>query len=197
MEDGIPLVSEGKLTGVDTNSVTFENRAPMKLATDYVIDRGHYRLAHLAANAATNCDAKERQLGFVESLLEHGIPITEGVIVPAGDYPVVGYQAAVEALRNPNSRPTALLCFNDMVVYRAAHELSLEIPGDLSVVGFDGMDFAELMGPPLTGIDVAPKSLGKQAAQLLLRVIRNEVGPGTTEVTIEPRLIERASVRRL
>lgn len=201
VEEGVPLVSEGKLVGVETHSVSFDNRGPMKLATDYVIECGHRRLGHLAGPAFSAKEAKERQLGFVESLIEHDIPMSEAVILTAGETANAGYQTALEVLkRPPETRPTALLCFNDMValgVYRAAHELSLEIPGDLSVVGFDGVDFAELLGPPLTGVDIFPRELGKKAAELLLKVIRNQVGPETTSVSLEPKLIERGSVARI
>jgi len=110
----------------------------------------------------------------------------------------VGYAAALDVLKDAGSRPTAVLCFNDMVamgVYRAAHELSLEIPDDLSVVGFDGIDFAELLGPPLTTVDIFPKELGERAARLLVRAIRNQTGRGFEIQEIQPRLLERASVR--
>jgi DNA-binding LacI/PurR family transcriptional regulator len=107
---------------------------------------------------------------------------------------------ALQVLENPMTRPTALLCFNDMVamgVYRAAHELSLDIPRDLSVVGFDGIDFAELLGPPLTTVNIFPHEVGRQAAELLVRAIKNQVGRGFETEWIQPRLLERASVRRL
>ena len=107
---------------------------------------------------------------------------------------------ALEMLKNPDARPTAVLCFNDMVamgVYRAAHELSLDIPGDLSVVGFDGIDFAELFGPPLTSVNIFPEEQGRQAADILVRVIRNQTGRGIVTQWIEPKLLERASVRRI
>jgi DNA-binding LacI/PurR family transcriptional regulator len=195
--DGIPLVAVAKLEGVETHSVTFDARTAMRVATDYVIEKGHRRLGHLACRVF---GSKDRQIGFVESLINHDIPLTDAVIVDAGETPAAGYQAALEVLRNPETRPTALLCFNDMVamgVYRAAHELSLDIPGDLSVVGFDGIDFGELFGPPLTSVDIFPTLLGRKAAELLLKVMRNQVGRRVVEECVEPKLIERASVRAL
>jgi DNA-binding LacI/PurR family transcriptional regulator len=199
VEEGIPLVMQGKHEGIETHSVSFDNRGGMKLATDYVIERGHRRLGHLAG-PAFSLGAKERKLGFVESLIEHDIPVSDALIVDAGETAAAGYQVALEVLKDPEARPTALLCFNDMVamgVYRAAHELSLDIPGDLSVVGFDGIDFAELLGPPLTSVGIFPEVLGEQAAELLLKVIRNQTGRGIVTEWIDPRLIERASVRRV
>jgi DNA-binding LacI/PurR family transcriptional regulator len=144
--------------------------------------------------------AKQRQVGFIESLIQHDIPVSEARIAEAGETAADGYRAALEVLREPANRPTALVCFNDMVamgVYRAAHELSLAIPRDLSVVGFDGVDFGELLGPPLTSVDLLPTQAGRKAAELLLRVIRNETGRGVVVEWIEPKLVERGSVRQL
>ena len=199
VNEEVPLVTMGKLEGIETHAITFDNRAATKLATDYVIQKGHRRLGHLAG-PSFSVGAKQRQLGFVEGLIHHDIRVADAVIVEAGETAAGGYRAALEVLRNAASRPTALVCFNDMVamgVYRAAHELSLEIPKDLSVVGHDGIDFAELLGPPLTTVDIFPWQSGEQAAELLLRAIRNEVGRGVVVQWVEPRLIERGSVRQL
>ena len=197
LKDGIPLVTKGTIEGLDTHAVTFDNRECSRLAADCVVEKGHRRVAYLAG-PSFSIGAKQRQVGFVESLIQHDIPVSDAVIVEAGETAAQGYRAALEVLKDPASRPTALVCFNDMValgVYRAAHELSLAIPRDLSVVGFDGVDFAELLGPPLTSVDLSPTQGGRKAAELLLRVIRNETGRGTVVERIEPKLAERASVR--
>ena len=197
VEDGVPLVAVAKLEGVETHSITFDDRTAMRRATDYVIEKGHRRLGHIACHAF---GSKNRQIGFVESAINHEIPFSEIAIIDAGETPTAGYQAGLQMLSDAKSRPTAVMCFNDMVamgVYRAAHELSLDIPGDLSVVGFDGIDFTELFGPPLTSVNIFPTELGRKAAQLLLRVMRNQVGRGIVEEPVEPQLIERASVRQL
>ena len=68
--------------------------------------------------------------------------------VRAGDTSDDGYRAALKVLADSTMRPTALLCCNDMVAigcYRAAHELGLHIPNDISIVGFDGIDMGEVM----------------------------------------------------
>jgi DNA-binding LacI/PurR family transcriptional regulator len=198
VEDGVPLVTMGTLEGIETHAVTFDNRVSSRIATDYVIEKGHRRLGHLAG-PSFSMGAKQRQVGFVESLIQHDIPVSDAVIVEAGETAADGYAAALAALREPEKRPSALVCFNDMVamgVYRAAHELSLAIPQDLSVVGFDGIDFAELLGPPLTTVDIFPKESGRKAAELIMKVINNETGRATIVEWVEPQLIERESVQQ-
>jgi DNA-binding LacI/PurR family transcriptional regulator len=196
-EEGVPMVTHGRLDGLETHSVSFDNRLAMKRAADYVIGKGHSSLAHLAG-PTYSVGAKERKLGFIESLIEHDIPVHNAIIVDAGETIAPGYLAALEMLKDPLKRPTAVLCFNDLIamgVYRAAHELSIDIPGDLSVTGFDGIDFAGLLGPPLTTVDLFPTEVGRLAARLLLKVIRNQVGRGYVTELIETQLVERASVR--
>jgi len=197
--EGIPLVCEAPVKDVETHIVSFNGRTGMKLATDYVIAQGHRKLGHLAGPGFSQ-GAKERKIGFMESLIEHDIDVADALILEAGETATEGYIVGLEMLKDPHSRPTAVLCFNDMVamgVYRAAHELSLEIPNDVSVVGFDGIDFGELFGPPLTSVNIFATELGKRAAELLLRVIRNETGRGTVLETLEPELAVRNSVRPL
>ena len=198
-EEGVPLVTLGALAGLETHSVNVDNRAAMRLATDYVIRCGHSRLGHIAG-PATYPGAKERKLGFIESLVEHGMSISQAAMVDVGETVSAGYEAAISLLGDPVSRSTALLCFNDMVamgVYRAAHELSLRIPDTLSVMGFGGLDFGALMSPPLTTVNVFSELLGERAARLLLKIIRNGTPDGPVAEWVSPELTERASVRTL
>lgn len=198
-EEGVPLVCHGYIENLETHMVNFDNRLAMRIAADHVIEQGHRRLVHLSG-PAYSMGAKDRQLGFIESVIAHDIPMSDAQVVRAGEKASDGYRVALEVLRDPDARPTALVCFNDMVAmgaYRAAHEFALDIPGDLSVVGMDGLDFAELLGPPLTSVDIFPKLLGKKAAELLIRAIRNETGRGVVSEWVEPELVQRKSVRRL
>mgnify|MGYP003750073299 CR=1 FL=1 len=194
---GVPLVTHGGLEGILTHSVNVDNRAGMRLATAYVIGLGH-RLVGYISGPSFSQGAKERKLGFIESLVECDISMSHAMIMDAGETASDGYRAALQILRDAVRRPTALLCFNDMVamgVYRAAHELSLDIPHDLSVVGFEGIDYGALLGPSLTTVDLFPDQQGERMAHILLRVIRNEVRQGFLREWIAPKLIERASVR--
>jgi DNA-binding LacI/PurR family transcriptional regulator len=115
--------------------------------------------------------SRERLLGYLD------------VLTPAGITPVVhrqlnsddneGQEAALALLRGPD-RPTAVLCFSDVIasgVMRAAEELGLDVPGDLSVVGFDDSPLARRLRPQLTTVrqDIAEK--GRTSAAELRRVM--------------------------
>jgi DNA-binding LacI/PurR family transcriptional regulator len=195
-----PLVTIMEAPGLQTHTVRFDNRRGNKDATNYLISKGHRRIACLTG-PARSATAKERILGFVEGLVEHEVDFHDSMVVRAGDTSDDGYRAALKVLADPKTRPTALLCCNDMVAigcYRAAHELNLHIPNDVSVVGFDGIDMGEVMGPPLTTLSVLPREIGRLAAEMLLQVISGSNSRHEhLEKVIEHKLIARESVATL
>lgn len=200
LESTRPLVTIMEAPGLETNTVRFDNRKGSRDATHYLIAKGHRRIACLTG-PVRSATAKERILGFVESLVAHEVEFNDAMIVRAGDTSEDGYRAALKVLAKPETRPTALLCCNDLVAigcYKAAHELGLHIPNDVSVVGFDGIDMGEVMGPPLTTLSVFPREIGRLAAEMLLEVVSGgNHRQGHLERIVEHRLIERESVRAL
>lgn len=196
VQAGRPLVTIMKAPGIPTNCVTWDNRLCSRDATDYLISRGHTRITYLTG-PARSAIAKERVLGFIESLVAHEIEFHESMTVRAGDSSAEGYNAAMRALHGDHPRPTAFVCCNDMVamgVYKAAHELGLRIPEEISVVGFDGIDMGELLGPPLTTLSIFPRKIGELAADMLLKVISGNHSRTPEEIVVPHALVERASV---
>ena len=120
------------------------------------------------------------------------------MVVRAGDTSSEGYATAMELLRERRALPTAIMCCNDLVaigVYKALHELGLRIPEDISVVGFDGIELGEVLGPPLTTLSIFPRQIGECAANMLLEVTSGKHTRGYLEHVVKHALIERASVR--
>jgi len=199
LQNGVPLVSVGKLEGVETHGVAVDDRLVTRMTTDYVIARGHRRLGYLAGPAHFGC-AKQRQVGFMESLTHHDIRLSDVLISETGTDPQQGYLTALEMLKDPKTRPTALVCFNDMLAveaYRAARALSLDIPNDVSIVGVDNVDCAAQLNPPLTTVDIFAEECGRLAATMLVKAIRKEIDKEIDFQWIEPKLVERGSVRSI
>jgi LacI family transcriptional regulator len=199
VESRKPVVTIMPVPGLDTHLVSFDPRKAFEDATDYLIAKGHKRITCLSG-PADRATAQQRFLGFVESLVRHGIEFADHMAVRAGETSHEGYLAARKALAEPEKRPTALACYNDLTAigaYKAAHELGLRIPDDLSVMGFDGIELGEVMGPPLTSVSIFPRTIGETAAILLLEVIDGRHRRGYVKRVIEHALIERESVRQL
>ena len=200
LETGAPVVTVERIEGAETHAVCYDSRRAARLAPDYVFEMGHRRVTYLAGSASWGA-SKERKLGFMESLVEHELDFDGSMTMEISE-PFVegGYEGALKVLSDPETRPTALVCFNDLTamgVYRAAYELSLRIPDDVSVIGFDGIDLCEALGPPLTTVSIFPEKLGRAAAELLLEVIQRDNRGGFLTREIEPKLIERQSVIRV
>jgi DNA-binding LacI/PurR family transcriptional regulator len=102
------------------------------------------------------------------------------------------------SLLSQSSRPSALFCFNDYIaigVYRAAQELKLNIPTDLSIIGFDNINLTKLLSPSLTSVSIHIDKVAADAADNMLKFLRDEnYAPHTKSHIFEPELIKRSSV---
>ena len=140
--------------------------------------------------------ALARQAAFEESMREIGLPVRPEFIVE-GDHRLEGGQRALQSLTALRVRPTALLCSNDMTaigVMRQAYELGIEIPHQLSVVGFDDTRLAEFMTPPLTTVQMSQSELARLAFEALLKEVNRETpSPDGTEYQLKTHLILRGT----
>jgi LacI family transcriptional regulator len=138
--------------------------------------------------------AQDRLLPYQESLLAAGLQVEDDLIVRCGATIQDGYQAA-ENLLQLSTRPTALIAINDLLaigVMRAAADLGLKIPQDLSVVGYDDIPFAKYMVPRLTTVSKDAVGLGREAVKLLLARIQEPDRPRQT-INLSPKVIIRES----
>jgi DNA-binding LacI/PurR family transcriptional regulator len=108
-----------------------------------------------------------------------------------GDFTYAGGERAAESMLALDERPTAVFCANDLSAVgfiRRAQDLGLDVPGDISVVGYDGIQLGTYTRPTLTTVAATPRLLAMHAAQMLLDVIEGrpvddvEVAPATVIV---------------
>ncbi|MGB3910905.1 MAG: LacI family DNA-binding transcriptional regulator [Pseudolysinimonas sp.] len=145
-------------------------------AVTHLVEAGHRRIGFL--NNDDDVPAThERLVGFRQVHAEHGLPLDESLIVQAPSETLPGYALAREVLARPD-RPTALFCYNDrmaMGAYRAAAELGLDIPRDLSIVGFDNQELiAANLFPGLTTVALPHYEMGAWAIDTLVQLLRGE-----------------------
>jgi len=170
---GVPVVClDRQPEGWDGDLVLVANEAGARSATRHLLRMGHRQLAVITGPLHLG-NAVERLQGFKHALAEAKVAIEPDYIQEAGFERNSGYQAARRLLRML-PRPTAIFACNDLMalgVLLAARELGLHCPEDLSVVGFDNLDFAELTAPALTTVHQPGYQLGTTAARLLLERI--------------------------
>lgn len=183
-------------------SVMPDERAGAASVVDLLVRRGHRRIAY----AATSVDVpatRGRLLGYRDGMLAAGLDAGEFVVEAVAEA-IGGNEATMRLLdhgRDPATRPTAVFCYNDrmaMGAYRAAAELGLSIPADVSIVGFDDQDpIAASLHPPLTTVALPHYEMGAWAVETLSSLIRGHdevLLLGSHPVLLACPIIERASV---
>jgi LacI family transcriptional regulator len=144
----------------------------------HLIELGHRRIGFVYGVTIPS-QGFDRLNAYQQALEEAGLPHDEALIRQCGPLLEDGYQAAVELLSQPD-RPTALLAINDLLgmsAIRAAIDLGLAVPGDVSIASFDDIPFSNFIVPRLTTISGEPEQNGRDAVQLLLKRLKDPTRP--------------------
>lgn len=196
--DRLPLVLVHSPTpGIPT--VCADNQQGGRLAAEHLLRLGHTRLGIVSGLPLDEALA-DREEGFTRALAERGLATDRSSVpVTYGDHQIGGGRAAMASLLSAEPRVTAVFVLNDMMALgalEAARAVGRRAPGDLSIVGFDGIPFSELANPPLTTVAQPIRQLGERAAELLLSLARDrpagEVGDAPS-VVLPNRLVARGS----
>jgi LacI family transcriptional regulator len=167
------------------------------MAVRYLIEMGHTKIGCVTGPMERR-SAIERLEGLRKAMDEAGLPVHEEWIVE-GDYDCEGGISAMRQLMQQPVRPTALFVCNDMMalgVINEAARLGVRIPEDLSIVGYDDIYIARYMIPPLTTIHQSTSGIAAMAVDTLIERLGSKRDKGRV-IRIEPRLVERDSVRKL
>lgn len=156
--------------------------------TRHLIAFGHKKIAYLG-NSQSGRTTQDRLCGFQNAMANANLDVPKAYIhhVEGGE-PILG-QESVEYFTRLTPRPTAIVCFNDMLaigVLKGCELAGLRVPEDLSVTGFDNITYSAFTTPSLTTFDQPKFSIGHEAAQLLLDLLQAEDGiiPDTPNVKI-------------
>lgn len=183
-------------------SVHIDNVGAAADATDYLIERGHNRIA-LVCGQGGSLLTKDREAGYRLALRKAGITLDPELIV-SGDLSIEGAIHATRSLMSLRHRPSAIFCTTDEMAMGCLHELKSQgykVPQDLSVMGFDDTRYAAVTEPPLTTVRQPAYEIGERTMLRLCEliaagdsveylgktadivphrlVIRNSVGPGS------------------
>ncbi|MFJ9378504.1 LacI family DNA-binding transcriptional regulator [Streptomyces sp. NPDC101455] len=173
-------------------------RAGGRTAARLLLAAGHRRLAVIGG--LDDIASVERTRGIREALRAEGVTVPAEWIVRGGGEISAGYAGALRLLdgAEPGRRPTGVLCYNDRVaagVLHAATRLGIDVPAELSVVGYDDQEhMAAFLTPPLTSVALPHRAMGEAAARLLLDAIESGQAPPTTVRRLACPVVGRASV---
>ncbi len=189
MAVGVPIVSLQTASGFDGVSLAADQVAGARAVTEHLIAAGHTDILHLAGPQDW-IEAESRMRGYLDALREADLPTFPPI---RGDWTAdFGYFAGTELARRRDF--TAVFAANDLMAIGLMHgfrDAGLDVPRDVSVVGFDDIPVAAHVWPPLTTVHQDFPELGRRAVGLLLAEIDGEAPP--VYGAIKPTVLERAS----
>ena len=165
-------------------SIGFDNKAAMQDMAAEVIKMGHRTLALISAETASNDRAMARHEGILAAMRDGGLP-TDDLAYVETTYGIEEGAVAFAQLMASDPRPTAVFCGNDVLAVgalRCARELGIAIPDDVSVIGFDDIELAQVAHPPLTTVHVPHREMGRLAGLALAQFLNDGVPLKHTEL---------------
>ncbi len=196
MERGFPFVAFGRSNPEwEFPWVDVDGAAGTREAVEYLIAKGHYRIAVLAW-PETSRVGNDRLQGYLGALQAAGLtPSPDCLLRGEGTFDV-GREMTLRLLDLPlGKRPTAIVALNDTMAIGAmyaARERGLEIGRDLAIIGFDDAPMVQYLYPPLTSIRQPIAEAGRKCVEMLITVMEGET-PDPRHILLRPRLIVRAS----
>jgi LacI family repressor for deo operon, udp, cdd, tsx, nupC, and nupG len=193
LKTNVPMVALCEaIPGAEIPQIEVDNRAAAVRMMDYLVALGHRRIAYISG-PQDNVLERERFQGYHEGLERAGLALDPDLIF-SGDYSLDAGVVVGTKLLNRDERPTAVFSSNDEMAIGLMRTLisgGIRVPGDISVVGFDDIEFAAVVEPPLTTIRQPRRELGRRGAKVLLDLMagRNRAG----RVRLETELVVRGS----
>lgn len=167
---GKPMVLiDRQILGVECDSVLVDNEKAARDAVDLLLENGHRNIGIIGGPREVST-AKERLEGYCKAHRNAGIPVRESLIYH-GDYTIQGGVQALETLVSRNQDMTAVFVTNYEMTLGAVigmNELGIRIPEELSVIGFDNLEFARACSPKLTIVSQPTEEIGREVARIIL-----------------------------
>lgn len=171
--------------------IGFDNRRVTSEITEYLLRLGHRAFGVISASTADNDRAAERVAGVQATLERHGSSLPREAVYEH-PYSIASGREGFRYLRTLGSPPTAIVCGNDVLAMGAlieARALGVKVPEAVSIIGFDNLEFASHLDPPLTTVNVPAREMGTHAADFLVQRVTGQSVPRST--LLEARLIVR------
>lgn len=195
-EKNVPFVSIASGEGLHASGMVYTNdRGASAEMTSYLASLGHERIGFIIGHPDHKAVAN-RFLGYQDGLKRSGLDFDAKLVAQGFSSFESGVECGSQLLRQPD-RPTAIFASNDEMaagIMRAAHQLELRIPQDLSVAGFDDLPLAKQLTPALTTIRQPIRAMAETATQLLLSILRGQTPEAPPMIPCLPQY--RESTRR-
>ena len=178
---------------IGDNCISLDNIKGGYLASRHLLDIGHTQIAYIAGSLF-KADGKNRLTGHQQALADMGVEYTDNLIYE-GNFQAKSGTEGIRALVARGAKFTAVACANDEMASGAMialRELGRRVPEDVSVIGFDNVDFASYLSPGLTTIDYPVQKIGSMAAHWVLERVYGHTRHEYQHI-LSPRLILRGT----
>lgn len=191
----IPVVILGTTPkGLNADSIRVDNERGVQIGIDYLHSQNRKQIFLLNGPQST-IPAKKRKKGFIDGLAKQGVPDPELHIVNCKAFTANAAIEALESFKNLKNYDS-VICANDLLAagaLRFLSDMNIKVPQQMSVVGIDNTDLADLLNPAITSIDFKAEYRGELAANFMIERLANPKTP-LRRMLIEPELIIRKSV---
>ena len=178
--------------------VGFDNDRAAFQATAHLLELGHRDVGLLIGPYSKVGRVKKRYQGYLDAMNKYGAVVRPEWVIETEPFMLYGEEAMYRILQS-GQRPTAVFAASDVLAIgamKAAKSQGLRIPEDLSLIGFDDIDFAAYTDPPLTTVQVPARKIGELAVEIILESVSSP-SPSLRRYCLETNLIIRASTAPL
>jgi LacI family transcriptional regulator len=190
---GVPVVEvDRRMSEQPCDAVVIDNVRGGRMAVEHLLALGHTRIAHLGVRTDFTSDAGRLE-GYRQAHAAAGVQVDERLVLRVALHDETVAERITGLLARES--PTAIFAANNilaMQAWRAIRSRGLALPDDVSLVGFDDVQWMEMVSPAITVVDQPTFELGRRAAALLLRRLEEPVSAPTAEL-LQPSLLVRAS----
>jgi len=189
----------GSLKDEDFASVSIDDYSAALTAVEHLISLGHRRIAALVPSCHDRSVSELRYKGYCDALKKHAIGYDPALVVETdGGFEMPAAYTGMTRLLDSGEKFSALFAISDTVAIaamKAIEDKGLSIPGDISVIGIDGLVVSEYSNPTLTTLVQPAEEMGRQSVEMLLSLL--DGAKTTRHLLIKPALRVGASVRKI
>lgn len=192
------ILLDGRSDRYAIDSVLINDTEAAEEAVGYLAGKGHERIGYLRGEFRIQA-FRSRELGYYQKMHRLGLPVRPEYIAVVGTRIETAYQKMKEYLAGAEELPTAFFADNDVIAIgcmRAMKECGYDVPGDISVIGFDDVAYGMVSDPPLSTMHVYKQELGARAVRELLSMAEKD-SRAKVKIQVCAEFVERGSVKEI
>lgn len=180
------------------DSVLISNTDSAVRAVNYLVEKGHREIGYIRGDFRIQA-FRYREIGYMRVMNENNLEMRDAYVATVGTKIESAYEGMKRYLENVTKLPTAFFADNDTIAIgamQALKEYGYDVPGDVSIIGFDNISYGAISNPPLTTINVYKQEMGAMAVRELMYAIENP-DRIRTKIQVCTDFVERSSVRAI